>query len=211
MSMSNNIPISPFTENNLSIIKDLPIIQNILMTENNPMVENVPIIDDVPTVKGMPIVGNVPIVEKTPIIKDVQITKELSYCKLQKISHKRKRFIFYWTPYDETISKITKFHYDITFSTKAMILLNKFPHIKRTKSQIISHAKYTNNKISKVCNNLHVKITSSTQNGIGNFKISNKCMILKIVSIEKKTRMNQNMLIHIGKNSRCSNNIMFLL
>jgi hypothetical protein len=129
---------------------------------------------------------------------------------MTKKSHKRNRFIFYWTPYDETISKLTKFYFDVTFSTKAMILLNKFPHIKRTKSQIISHVKYTNNKLSKVCNNPYVKITSSTQNGICNFKISNKCMILKIVSIEKKTCMNQNMLIHIGKNSRCSNNIVFL-
>jgi hypothetical protein len=31
------------------------------------------------------------------------------------------------------------------------------------------------------------------------FKISNKCMILKIVLIQKKTHVNQNMLIHISK------------
>jgi hypothetical protein len=50
-----------------------------------------------------------------------------------------------------------------------MILLDKFPHIKRTKSQIISHVKYKNSKISQVCNNPHVKITLLTQNGICNF------------------------------------------
>jgi hypothetical protein len=48
-----------------------------------------------------------------------------------------------------------------------MILLDKFPHIKRT--QIISHVKYTNSKISQVCNNPNTKITSLTQNGICNF------------------------------------------
>ncbi len=56
----------------------------------------------------------------------------------------------------------------LTFSTKAMILLNKFPHIKRTKT-IISHVKYTSSKISQVCNNPNTKITSLTQNGICNF------------------------------------------
>jgi hypothetical protein len=134
MSMSKNIPISPIIENNF------PIIENILMIENIPMVENVPIIDDVPMVKGMPIVEDVPIIEKTLIIKCVQITKKLSNCKFLK-SHKRKRFIFDWTPYDETISKITKFHYNVTFFIKVMILLHKFPHIKKTKSQIIFSCK----------------------------------------------------------------------
>jgi hypothetical protein len=98
-------------------------------------------------VKGIPIGEDVPIVEKTPIIKDVQITKELS-------SHKKYHIIFLkkidWTPYDETISKITKSHSTVTFCTKAMILLNKFLHIKRTKSQIISFVKYTNSKISRI-------------------------------------------------------------
>jgi hypothetical protein len=88
-----------------------------------------------------------------------------------------------------------------------MILQNKFPHVKRTKSQIISHVKYTNSKISQVCNNPNTKITLSTQNGICNFKILNKCMILKITLIQKKTHINQNMLIH----STCSNNTMSLL
>jgi hypothetical protein len=80
--------------------------------------------------------------------------------------------IFDWTPYDETISKITNFHSNVTFFTKAMILLDKFPHVKRTKSHIISHVKYTNSKISQVCNNPNIKITSLTQNGlyICNFK-----------------------------------------
>jgi hypothetical protein len=66
MSMSNNIPIFPITENNLSII------------ENIPMVENVPFINDVPTNIRMPIGEN------------VQIIKELSNCKLQKNHIKEK-------------------------------------------------------------------------------------------------------------------------
>jgi hypothetical protein len=57
MSMPNNIPILPITENDYFIIKDLTIV------ENTPMVENVPIIENVPTINGMPIGENVPIVE----------------------------------------------------------------------------------------------------------------------------------------------------
>jgi hypothetical protein len=114
-------------------------------------------------------------------------------------THKRKRFIFYWTPYDETISKITKSHSNVTFFTKGMILLNKFPQINKNKSQIISHVKYINSKISQVSNNINTKITSLTQNGICNLKKSNNYMILKIILIQKKTHVNQNMLIHIGK------------
>ncbi len=129
-----------------------------LMIENIPMVENVSIIDDIPMIKGMPIGEDVPIVEKTPIIKDVQITKKLSNFKSKKIWRKRKRFIFNWTPYNETISKITKFHSNVNFFTKAMIILDKFPHIKKTKSIIISHVKYINSKISQVCNNPNTKI-----------------------------------------------------
>jgi hypothetical protein len=90
--------------------------------------------------------------------------------QITKKSHKRKRLIFDWTPYDETIFKITKSHSNGTFSTKAMTLLDKFPHIKRTKSRITSHVKYINSKISQVCNNPNTKITSLTQNGICNFK-----------------------------------------
>jgi hypothetical protein len=73
-------------------------------------------------------------------------------------------------PYDEIVLKTKKSHYNVTFSTKVMILLNKFPHVERIKSQIIFHVKCTNSKISQVCNNPHVKITSSTQNRICNFK-----------------------------------------
>ncbi len=72
MSMSNNIPTSPITENNLSIIINLPIIENI------PMVENVPLIDNVPTVIGM------------PIGEDVQVIKKLSNCNSQKNHIKKK-------------------------------------------------------------------------------------------------------------------------
>jgi hypothetical protein len=39
-----------------------------------------------------------------------------------------------------------------------MIILDKFPHIKKTKSIIISHVKYINSKISQVCNNPNTKI-----------------------------------------------------
>ncbi len=141
MSMPNNIPISPIIENNHSIIKDLPIVKNIsvienisIMTTNIPMVENVPIIENVPTINGMPISENLQIVERTWIIENVQRIKELSNCKSQKVSHKIKRFIFDYTPYDETISKITKSHSNVTFFAKAMILLHKFPYIKGTKS-----------------------------------------------------------------------------
>ncbi len=74
--------------------------------------------------------------------------------------------IFDLTPYGETISKIIKCHFNVIFFTKAMIILDKFQHIKRKKSQMIFHVKYTNNKISQVCNNSNTKITSSTQNGI---------------------------------------------
>jgi hypothetical protein len=70
--MSNNIPTSPITENNLSIIINLPIIENI------PMVENVPLIDNVPTIIG------------TPIGEDVQIIKKLSNCNSQKNQIKKK-------------------------------------------------------------------------------------------------------------------------
>jgi hypothetical protein len=90
--------------------------------------------------------------------------------KIFKKSHKRKIFIFDWTPYDETISKIRNFHSNVTFFTKAMILLDKFPHIQQKKSPIISHVKYINSKISQVFNNPNTKITSLTQNGICNFK-----------------------------------------
>jgi hypothetical protein len=34
------------------------------------------------------------------------------------------------------------------------------------------------------------------------FKISKKCMILKIILIQKKTHVNQNMLIDIGKKNQ---------
>jgi hypothetical protein len=51
-----------------------------------------------------------------------------------------------------------------------MILLNNFSCIKRTKSQIIYCVRYTNSKISQVCNNPHVKMTLSTQNARCNFK-----------------------------------------
>ncbi len=73
-------------------------------------------------------------------------------------------------PYDEIVLNTTKSHSNVTFSTKVMILLNKFPNIKRKKSQIIFHVKCTNSKISQVCNNPHVKITLSTQNRICDFK-----------------------------------------
>jgi hypothetical protein len=82
----------------------------------------------------------------------------------------KKRLIFNWTPYDETISKITRSHSNVTFSIKVMILLNKFPHVERIKSQIIFHVKCTNSKISQVCNNPNTKITLLTQNEICNFK-----------------------------------------
>jgi hypothetical protein len=73
-------------------------------------------------------------------------------------------------PYDEIVLKTTKSHPNVTFFTRVMISLNKFPHIKRKKSQIIFHVKCRNSKISKVCNNPHVKIRLSTQNRICNFK-----------------------------------------
>ncbi len=78
-----------------------------------------------------------------------------------------------------------------------MISLHKFPHIKGTKSQIISHLKYTNSKSPQVCIP-NTKIGLSTQNGCS-FKKSKKYTILKKLSIQKKKHVNQNMLIHIGK------------
>jgi len=78
-------------------------------------------------------ITNILMVESVPIIENVQIIKELSNCKSQKVSCKRKRFIFNQTPYDETISKITISHSNVTFFAKAKILLHKFPYIKGTK------------------------------------------------------------------------------
>jgi hypothetical protein len=45
-----------------------------------------------------------------------------------------------------------------------MIILDKFPHIKKTKSLIISHVKYINSKISQVCNNPNTKIINPKWN-----------------------------------------------
>jgi len=59
--------------------------------------------------------------------------------QILKITFK-KILTFDWTPYDETISKIKKSHSNVTFFIKVMILLDKFPHVKK-KSQIISHVK----------------------------------------------------------------------
>ncbi len=192
MSMPNNIPIFPIIENNHSIIKYLPIvenisiIENISMTTNIPMVDNVPIIENGPMVNGMPIGENVPIVERTWIIENFQIIKELSNCKSQKVSHKKKRFIFNYAPYDETISKITKSHSNVTSFAKAMILLHKFPQIKGTKLQIIYHVKYTNSKNPQVCIP-NTKIGSSTKKWMRLLKYQRNTQYLKVINSKEDT------------------------
>jgi hypothetical protein len=67
-----------------------------------------------------------------------------------------------------------------------MFLLHKFPHIKRTKSQIIFHIKYTNTKSPQVCIR-NTNIGSSTQNGCNFYNIKEIHNIKKIINSKKDT------------------------
>jgi len=67
-------------------------------------------------------------------------------------SYYKKRFIFNWTPYDDIISNITQSHSNLTYFTKAKIILDKFSRIKRTKSQIQKLGHHKMNAIKKISN-----------------------------------------------------------
>jgi hypothetical protein len=67
-----------------------------------------------------------------------------------------------------------------------MISLHKFPHIKGTKSQIISHLKYTNSKSPQVCIP-NTKSGSSTQNGCNFLNIKEIHYIKKIINSKEDT------------------------
>jgi len=58
------------------------------------------------------------------------------------ITHKRKKEYFNWALYDNNIFELLNVCPNFTYSIKKIKIINMFPNIKRTISQIMNHMMY---------------------------------------------------------------------
>ncbi len=136
-------------------------VKEILKEENVPMVEETPIIKNVSIIEKYihnwqcfdgwrnTHVENVPMVEEKSIVENVQTIEKIPNCESQKWSKKHyyQLDILWWHYFEH---KTNPFQLSI-YSIKFMILLKKIPYIKKIKSQIISHVKYSHSKNPQLC------------------------------------------------------------